>query len=534
MSPPPDFPGRTGGDEALSGLIRVDIARICPYARNPRRQPNPESLRIKASIRAEGLDQPLVVTQEPGREDYVLHTGGNTRLQILKELFEETGEARYGQVECILRPWTRESSVLLAHLRENELRGNLPFIDRALAVFEAKSMLEHERSIECLSHRQLEHILHEQGFGLSRGMLSRMSYAVEVLWPVMPKALGGGLGRPQVERIRGLERAACEVWLHLGAGDADQFRQVFGELCRRYDDVEWDLDLLRTALENELAVESDLDPRILYFALEVRLAGQPVDGLIDQARACLREDAEFDAGLEAEQEAGPGYGEDPVHEHEAVHGIGSSGSWTQEEADASASESEAGSAAGVAQDAVHEIGPGPGDPAEPVPGPAPRECTGELASLRASHHACAMRLAEHHGLEDRVIALPDQGLGFLLTGFPCRELSERPDAGEWHRVCALWWQLAACCELTAAPEACVLSYLDKTSFLYQTLARREYLRLDERVWTPDPARLIAKLGRDLDEGDWSLLVQMTGICRSLGCHARETGQPLWRQQGGQG
>ena len=50
--------------------------------------------------------------------------------------------------------------------RENELRGGLPFIDKALAVFEAKSLLESEMGVESLSQRQLEELFRERGFGL--------------------------------------------------------------------------------------------------------------------------------------------------------------------------------------------------------------------------------------------------------------------------------------------------------------------------------------------------------------------------------
>ena len=117
---------------------RIEVTRIRQYDRNPRRQQNPEYDRIKASIRAGGLDQPLVLTQEPGSTDYVLHTGGNTRLRILKELYEETADDRYYWVDCVVRAWSQESTVLLAHLRENELRGGLSFIDRAHAVFDVK------------------------------------------------------------------------------------------------------------------------------------------------------------------------------------------------------------------------------------------------------------------------------------------------------------------------------------------------------------------------------------------------------------
>ena len=73
-----------------SGASRVEITRIHSYERNPRRSQNPEYDRIKASILESGMDQALSITQRPGETDYIVQAGGNTRLQILKELYETT------------------------------------------------------------------------------------------------------------------------------------------------------------------------------------------------------------------------------------------------------------------------------------------------------------------------------------------------------------------------------------------------------------------------------------------------------------
>ena len=61
----------------------LDVQCIQPYERNPRHSRNPEYDWIKDSIRSNGLDQPLVITQRPGAADYIVHAGGNTRLQSL-------------------------------------------------------------------------------------------------------------------------------------------------------------------------------------------------------------------------------------------------------------------------------------------------------------------------------------------------------------------------------------------------------------------------------------------------------------------
>ena len=95
--------------QSASVSLMLDVSKIQPYERNPRHGRNPEYDRIKDSIRSQGLDQPLVITQRPGATDYIVHAGGNTRLLILKELIEETGDTRFSQVSCLFRPWNRES-----------------------------------------------------------------------------------------------------------------------------------------------------------------------------------------------------------------------------------------------------------------------------------------------------------------------------------------------------------------------------------------------------------------------------------------
>lgn len=116
-------------DEAIGRTIPLD--EIVSFDNDPRQSPNSEYARIKASIRAQGLDQPLVVTRRPGADHYVIAAGGNTRLKILRELLQETGESQFAQVTCVIKPWRGESEVMLAHLRENDLRGDLSFIDKA-------------------------------------------------------------------------------------------------------------------------------------------------------------------------------------------------------------------------------------------------------------------------------------------------------------------------------------------------------------------------------------------------------------------
>ena len=486
--------------------MRIEVSRIHHYGRNPRRQQNPEYDRIKASIRAGGLDQPLVISQEPGATDYVLHTGGNTRLRILKELHEETGEEQFYWVDCVIRSWSQESALLFAHLRENELRGSLPFIDKAHAVFDAKLLLEAELSIETLSQRQLETLFKERGFSLSHSMISKMGYAVQTLWPVMPTALSAGLGRPQIEKIRALERAARHIWLHRQLGEESLFDHVFAELCRRYDGSEWDIQPLRHALQHEIAVESEQSEQIIHLEIEASLAGRPFE-----YPSTLEEDSE-----EALQEGEPN--KPPVMDEESQ--ISTTAPKPRAHQDAP-------------ERPVCEEGELPGHSTQPIEVSADRATSTrdlsslDIPSLRRHLSAIAAHLAEHHGLGDRVIPLTDHGLGFLVTDVPPTELTDTLDQEMLGLVSLLWWQLVACSEVTAAPVDILLNYLDESSILHRALASHDAELLFSNVWTLDPGHMGCQLWQQLNPEDWQLLLQMMETYRALKRRAFDAGFPLW-------
>ena len=267
---------RPGQDSDRLELVLLDVSRIHPYEHNPRRAPNAEYERIKASIRADGLGQPLVVTQRPGEADYIVHAGGNTRLRVLKELFEETGDRRFAEVPCVMKPWTREADVLLAHLKENDLRGELTFLDKALAVADARRFFA-DGTEEPLTQAGLAEVLQRRGYGLSQGLISQMAYAVERLVPLLPQALQGGIGRPQVAKIRALDRAARAIWLDRGVDTEAEYDQAFEALCRRYDSPDWDIASLRRALEAEIAERADISIHAVSLEIDARMSGRQVE-----------------------------------------------------------------------------------------------------------------------------------------------------------------------------------------------------------------------------------------------------------------
>lgn len=188
----------------------VTLEQLRPYEHNPRFIRNPLYNDIKASIRERGLDQPPPITRRPGETYFIIRNGGNTRLAILGELWQETRDERFFRIHCLFRPWTNELTALLGHLAESDLHGQLTFIERALAVAKLKTMLEPEGAV--LSQRELARRFAAGGYPISQSHISRMLDTLEHLLPAIPQTLYAGLGKPQIERLFALRSQAERTW----------------------------------------------------------------------------------------------------------------------------------------------------------------------------------------------------------------------------------------------------------------------------------------------------------------------------------
>lgn len=509
MANPDSSAGRKQGAVDEAKAIVLEVHCIKPYERNPRRSENPEYDRIKASIRANGLDQPLVITQRPGSTDYIVHSGGNTRLHVLKDLYEETGDDWFSRIQCLLKPWNRESDLVLAHLRENDLRGGLTFIDKALAVFDIKQLLEEELDIGELSLRKLQGALEAGGYALSYSLISRMGYATQVLLPLIPQALNAGLGRPQVQRIRALDRAARTVWQRNAIGSDNEFDQVFATLCRRYDDPDWSTDLLRSAIETEIAEQADISVHSIR--------------------------VELDAQIEGRELTIPEFGDDPVTESESDETDWLADSNLNPKARNSESSAAETDILG-AQDGLHVDRP-PGQPGIPLdseqdpaieklfdvgqPGPK------DIKSLRARAWTLAARLAQRNGMSDLVEPLSGRGLGFILRDVPDPALADQLDDDSLSQLSMVWWQLAACAEMTVAPVDAIVATLPAESVLRQALELQDAGLLFNSVWTLDPGHTGYRLWRRLGEQDWSDLLNLMSTYRQIHHLAESSRIRLW-------
>ncbi|MGK2898383.1 MAG: ParB family protein [Burkholderiaceae bacterium] len=216
----------------------VTLDQLRPYDHDPRLTRNPAYAEIKASIRERGLDAPPAITRRPGEAHYIIRNGGNTRLAILRELWSETREERFFRIACLFRPWPARGEIvaLTGHLAENELRGGLTFIERALGIEKARAFYEQE-SGQALSQSELARRLTADGYPVPQSHISRMNDAVRYLLPAIPTLLYGGLGRHQVDRLAVLRKACERTWERrtLSRTVAVNFATLFQDVLAQFD-----------------------------------------------------------------------------------------------------------------------------------------------------------------------------------------------------------------------------------------------------------------------------------------------------------
>lgn len=231
----------TGSTAAMSDPIAdtplvLDVDDVLPWEDNPRTTRNPRRDELKESIRNRGLDTPPPVTRRPGEEKYRIRNGGNTRISLLKELYQETGDERYKRIHVLFRPWDQvrgEIIMLTGHLAE-DLKGELKFIERAVAVARAKELYENETG-EAISQRELARRLSKDGYPISQSHISKMLDTVQHLLPAVPALLYNGLGKPQIEKILSLRKSALACWDKHYNSEGVDFEMLFQDVLAQFE-----------------------------------------------------------------------------------------------------------------------------------------------------------------------------------------------------------------------------------------------------------------------------------------------------------
>ncbi|MEG6075532.1 ParB family protein [Enterobacter hormaechei] len=278
--------GRTPNTESSAVVLPVNempmvltLEQLRPNPDNPRTSRNPKYEDIKASIRARGLDSVPKVTRDPeSPEDvYIFSDGGNTRYSILTELYAETCDERFRRVQCIVKPWPGRLQCVIGHLAENDVRGELSFIEKAFGIEKARAIYEEQLGRE-VSQRELADLLKEAGYPVHHSNISRMVATIEHLWPWMPNLLNSGMGRPQITQLIALRTAAEKAWQTFSQNVAlppgQEFNHVFGGVCRAFDDPDhYSTDVFKDELIAAL-LKAMPDPQLTYDSWLIELDPQ--------------------------------------------------------------------------------------------------------------------------------------------------------------------------------------------------------------------------------------------------------------------
>ncbi|HCB3751041.1 TPA: ParB family protein [Escherichia coli] len=278
--------GRTPNTESSAVVLPVNempmvltLEQLRPNPDNPRTSRNPKYEDIKASIRARGLDSVPKVTRDPENPEdvYIFSDGGNTRYSILTELYAETGYERFRRVQCIVKPWPGRLQCVIGHLAENDVRGELSFIEKAFGIEKARAIYEEQLGRE-VSQRELADLLKEAGYPVHHSNISRMVATIEYLWPWMPNLLNSGMGRPQIAQLITLRTAAEKAWQAFSQNVAlppeQEFIDVFGGVCRAFDDPDhYSADVFKEELIAAL-LKAMPDPQLTYDSWLIELDPQ--------------------------------------------------------------------------------------------------------------------------------------------------------------------------------------------------------------------------------------------------------------------
>ncbi|ELC8789697.1 ParB family protein [Salmonella enterica] len=228
----------------------LTLDEVAPNPDNPRTTRNPKYDEIKDSIRSRGLDTVPKVTKNPDipGSPYIFSDGGNTRYAVLRDLYAETGDERFYRFPVLFKPWPGRLKCLVGHLAENDVRGDLTFIDKALGIRKARAI--HEETLgRSVTLRELSELLRLEGYPIHYSLISRMEHTVEYLSPYIPELLASGLGNHQITQILALRTGVEKVWKQYSRDTVENLSSVFGEVCQQFDDPElYSIEMFRDEL----------------------------------------------------------------------------------------------------------------------------------------------------------------------------------------------------------------------------------------------------------------------------------------------
>lgn len=114
---------KNASDPAVPTRVSVTLDQLRDSDNNPRRVKRPTYEEMKESIHLHGLCRELHITRRNPSELYVLKYGGSTRLEIVRELYQETNEEKFYRIDCMFHPWVDEEDAVTSNLANGVLQG---------------------------------------------------------------------------------------------------------------------------------------------------------------------------------------------------------------------------------------------------------------------------------------------------------------------------------------------------------------------------------------------------------------------------
>ena len=244
-------------DPLIPTRVKITLDSLVPYADNPRVTQNPNYEEIKESIRNRGLDHAPNITRQYPDQPYMIKDGGNTRLAILNDLWQETNDLRFYELDCMFHPWTSDLDVLVGHMVENEARGSMLFIERAIAAVKIKLSIE-EQEQTTLSVRELAKRITALGWTVDFSNLGQLLFAHENLFPIIPNTFWNGMGRDGVKKIRKILDHARTFWESVAKPEEGVFEEIWQSAFAALDGDAFELGEAQNQLEANIAQHLDV------------------------------------------------------------------------------------------------------------------------------------------------------------------------------------------------------------------------------------------------------------------------------------
>ncbi len=273
--------------------ITLTLDEVVPYDKNPRQTRNPNYDSIKESIRNRGLEDEPTVTRRSIDEPFMIRNGGNTRLQILRELYDEyqalagstdnEDEAQalrlkaesFYRFEWNYKPWEGEENALIGHMVENEERGDMIYIEKALAVKQLQAFFN-ENEEKPLSSRKLAQKITDYGWSISKSSVALMLYTAE-LDDHLHNALWAGLGKGQISKLLSIHRAYTKFCTSNGLSN-DQAEAIWQESLSANDETQLDISAIRRYGDNLISNALNMEFFTVAAEIDVLLGGHvPVE-----------------------------------------------------------------------------------------------------------------------------------------------------------------------------------------------------------------------------------------------------------------